>query len=299
MSSSMQRDARERPQEMGVCAPSFCHTRYEHAISFGVHARHFVSGERRKNNADGEVCGADSLGVRGQVTAGPITSPGRPAANPHMHSAGIPTIPRVPQWNSTEPEEDRSITDCGRQRTANKGQEKTAAESAARREGREGSRERFENNSSRSCRLFGPPPTALAGCEILYTSKDGSSFRLQLLEAPLGIMSSPAHATLPASWPRLERKRRVSACRASDQQHSLHQISDGFISHRTLLACVATCCTHRGSSLGTCVTLWTKSTTTLNIQSHVIVMSQLDIFAPCLYMCHPCKSVPCADVSWS
>lgn len=86
----MQRDARERPQEMGVCAPSFCHTRYEHAISLGVHARHFVSGERRKNNADGEVCGADSLGVRGQVTAGrpagPITSPGRPAATPHMHS---------------------------------------------------------------------------------------------------------------------------------------------------------------------------------------------------------------------
>lgn len=35
-----------------------------------------------------------------------------------------------------------------------------------------------------------PPPTALAGCDILYTSRDGSSFRLQLLEAPLGTMLS-------------------------------------------------------------------------------------------------------------
>lgn len=41
-----------------------------------------------------------------------------------------------------------------------------------------------------------PPPT-LAVCEILYTSKDGSSFRLQLLDALLGIMSSLAHATVP------------------------------------------------------------------------------------------------------
>lgn len=50
---------------------------------------------------------------------------------------------------------------------------------------------------ARAPRLFVPPPTALAVCEILYTSKDCSSFRLQLLEPPLGIMSSLAPATLP------------------------------------------------------------------------------------------------------
>lgn len=50
---------------------------------------------------------------------------------------------------------------------------------------------------ARATRLFVPPPTALAVCEILYTSKDCSSFRLQLLEPSLGIMSSLAPATLP------------------------------------------------------------------------------------------------------
>lgn len=32
---------------------------------------------------------------------------------------GIPTIPRVPQWNSTEAEEERSITEGGRKQTTN------------------------------------------------------------------------------------------------------------------------------------------------------------------------------------
>lgn len=111
---------------------------------------------------------AESLGVWGQVMAGlrdnepRITGThGGPLLTHTCTPAGIPTIPRVPQWNSTQPEEDRSITDGGKQWTTNKwlkeGQEKTATQRAAQREGvAAGSKKRFQNNSSRSPRLFSP-----------------------------------------------------------------------------------------------------------------------------------------------
>ncbi len=127
-----------------------------------------------KNNADRKVCRTETeYTQKASVCEGRwwpacvIISPGsRGHALPPLltHTctpAGIPTIPRVPQWNSTQPEEDRSITDGGRQWTTNKwhkeGQEKTATQRAAQREGvAAGSKKRFENNSTRGPRLFSP-----------------------------------------------------------------------------------------------------------------------------------------------
>lgn len=68
-------------------------------------------------------------------------------------SAGIPTIPRVPQWNSTEPEEERSITEGGRKQTTNT-DTRTVKDSST--EGRAAGGW-FENNSSQSPSAVCPP----------------------------------------------------------------------------------------------------------------------------------------------
>lgn len=98
------------------------------------------------------------------MTAGrPDNEPRPDAANPHMHSG----------WNSNNPKSSSMEFHRagGRQINHRRCKQVTPGRTATRGQGGgAGGGERFENNPR-------PPSTALAGCEIVYTSKDGSSFR--------------------------------------------------------------------------------------------------------------------------
>lgn len=95
--------------------------------------------------------------------------------------AGIPTIPRVPQWNSTELEEDGSIPDGGRQRAANKERQGGRGRAQQGWGGGQG----VENNSSQATGCWAPYQRSgrLGG---VHTSKDGSSFSPQLFPRCFG-----------------------------------------------------------------------------------------------------------------